>query len=99
MKTKMAYMFVCEAEKIEPSSDDIKKRVEEYKKMGYDDKSIKKYTGKNLEDTVKDELYQKAAKDFVYKHAKKVEKKKPETKKNNTKKNEKKKDNSKKKKD
>ena len=99
VKTKMAYMFVCEAEKIEPSSDDIKKRVEEYKKMGYDDKSIKKYTGKNLEDTVKDELYQKAAKDFVYKHAKKVEKKKPETKKNNTKKNEKKKDNSKKKKD
>lgn len=99
VKTKMAYMFVCEAEKIEPSSDDIKKRVEEYKKMGYDDKSIKKHTGKNLEDTVKDELYQKAAKDFVYKHAKKVEKKKPETKKNNTKKNEKKKDNSKKKKD
>ena len=92
VKTKMAYMFVCEAEKIEPSSDDIKKRVEEYKKMGYDDKSIKKYTGKNLEDTVKDELYQKAAKDFVYKHAKKVEKKKP-----TPKKNEKKKDSSKKK--
>ena len=60
--------------------------------MGYDDKSIKKYTGKNLEDTVKDELYQKAAKNFVYKHAKKVEKKKP-----TPKKNEKKKDSSKKK--